>query len=1071
MWWKRGFLLNTLNYNIEKNLKESIYCNQSFLGNKWNLFERQVIKWAGSPGQYVILLIIAFMLNMICIYLWLPDIRIHIHKWNQPWGDLVNWQSVILATQLTIIGLIFPLVLGFVGLLLNNKTANKALWTIYSKYSGFMFVGFSSLLLSGIIIIGQYVHPWLSYSDDIIFSIGISVWFLFNISLLGWFLYSTFEFISNDNRKNILLRYCINEALVDEVKARLSELIPGNAAEIGLIPRNIDNDDQPVVTTFYYARDKDNKYTFSYQKRKYLKNIYFRLLSVYVRYWKRISLFLSTGEEKVELALPVSGKAKSDFKWTIALSTNPLSIFSKFFLWLCYSFSKNSDLEVSNMKPIINALINDIDDALRENNIRLFKISINEMEDWHSQILSTSSFKNDSGEWDNWLLLGDGSFGNRTLLNILSGEYYELSLVAVKKISESNRFYEAFCNFYLHIYIHKNIERLAVQVTKELITNHYYLFTALVSWHKNVDKSEESTKEQYDNSLISFVGSWENWPTWLGIKEEKKGKSLQSIDQHMHHLVCSARLLINALRHQDIEAATWSADILNNWYAKVFSGSKPFLYDWNNEFLVHTLLSQNIENPIWLQIHNNNNFNDIDATKLAISNTWFDVRMVAAAYITNKPVSTLTPEIINIIFALIKGDRLKESGGVARARVPIRDGSNILEIFIRQSWYWEYSENSYGSWLDSVVESFGRIEARRYVSGRVYTGWGSSDVRHLKNSYMVFAIMYSQREWGISTNVMKFLFSNVVELNHRETLIRDLEEWLAPSEAVIEKVKCFIVADDIDKLLLNYKASLNAVIDNIRNQNNQHLIGEPIDNLVLGEIGKCASKSGFTDIVGLIPQRLFDDIEYVDVLDDSKKITQILTDFDRQYVTEGADLNGYDGIVDEIISSSISINIFRRLITGLPFSKEVSGPPQILLNNILVDIELLKNKNYQPVMFVGSHEVQQFLDAALWGLDDELDSSLFDIRRDDGYPESYMCHINNIEVYSLPFNDAEFSLLIAKDCFNYLEFRRIGDGVYVDVEFVEEENDASKGELKLSYWMNENFRLLDGYKYITKLSD
>lgn len=133
MLWRTGWLLNTLNYNIEKNLKESIYKNESYIENKWGLLERQVVKWATSPGWYAILIFVAFLLNIICLNIWLPDIRTHIIKWIQPWSDLNDWQPVILATQLTIIGLIFPLVLGFVGLLLQNKSANKALWAVYSR--------------------------------------------------------------------------------------------------------------------------------------------------------------------------------------------------------------------------------------------------------------------------------------------------------------------------------------------------------------------------------------------------------------------------------------------------------------------------------------------------------------------------------------------------------------------------------------------------------------------------------------------------------------------------------------------------------------------------------------------------------------------------------------------------------------------------------------------------------------------------------------------------------------------------------------------------------------------------
>jgi len=55
MWWKRGWILNSLNYQIEKNLRESIYNNESYKDNQWSLIERQILHWSESPKKYILL--------------------------------------------------------------------------------------------------------------------------------------------------------------------------------------------------------------------------------------------------------------------------------------------------------------------------------------------------------------------------------------------------------------------------------------------------------------------------------------------------------------------------------------------------------------------------------------------------------------------------------------------------------------------------------------------------------------------------------------------------------------------------------------------------------------------------------------------------------------------------------------------------------------------------------------------------------------------------------------------------------------------------------------------------------
>ncbi|WP_419673524.1 hypothetical protein [Aliarcobacter butzleri] len=361
-----GKLLDSLSYRIEKNLEESIYKNETFLDNKWNPIEKMVILWTKQPILVVSLLI----MNFITISLFLFFFRIIFSDislfGNNSWEDLVNWQNNFLSTQITIIALIFPLVIGFVSFLIQNKSSQRALWRIYMYYSGVKILGFSSLTLSSIIILVQLIHPWLNYQLEVAITINIVFWLLFNIFLLAWFLYATFDFISTEKRSEIVLRYCINEMIINEIKHRLANLLLQT-----IFKNSNENNKEPKVYPFHPFSEKfDDLYKINFNDYKYVDDINFRILRFATFIWKFRNR--NYKGDIPTLYLPVSGIWKGKL-YNLAYSQNAkINFLEKFLIRSAYSFRKTLRLEESNFDSIIHALISNVEDSLKEKDERLF---------------------------------------------------------------------------------------------------------------------------------------------------------------------------------------------------------------------------------------------------------------------------------------------------------------------------------------------------------------------------------------------------------------------------------------------------------------------------------------------------------------------------------------------------------------------------------------------------------------------------------------------------------------------------------------------------------------------------
>jgi hypothetical protein len=1073
MFWRRGWFVDSLNYRIEKEFRESIYQNEVYREKRWNLIERQVLPWSSRPFKYAFLLSITCLLWIVLLSFCLPYIKKYAPAWSQPWGDLVNWQSAILGGQLTMIGLVFPLTVGFVGILLSNKSANKALWKIYSNYSGFMFVALSGLGLVTVIVLGQFAHPWLQHTDDIIFSIAVAVWLVFNVCLIGWFLYATFKFIGADSRTQLVLRYCINETLAVEIESRLSNVLPRMVLDK---KNNADKEDdrEPSVGTFVFSGDNHEDCRVTFNVDKCLRNIYFRPLAIAIWCWRKRAIG-SCSDKTPNLILPVSGKDRSYKSWALAFSTGcPLWWLEKLLIRRSYVFGSSPSMELTTLQPVIQALAGDIDDALAGSKARLFKLAIREIEKWHADILAAGAFIKDNKEIDNWLLLG-GVLSGTPLQDEFSREYYLIGQSVLQILPQSNRYFESFCYLHLRIYLH-NREKLALGIIQDLMQGHSYTWASMMSWHSNlgVVAIDPASSRQFESAIRIFVGSWERWTGNFSLKFERWTQSKNVAALYVSHLEKTARLLISAIRHNEFDAAEWAADMLVHWYGSSFPGREPSQYGWRQDLLVHPLLGVDTSGAIWMQILNGKELDRTDAVRIALRNAWFDIRIATAAYLLSRKQNEFSKRVKKVAIALIGGKRLRPSGDNSKIRHRVANGGSLLQAYLRQRWFWLSEAGGYAKWIDHVVESYGSFEKERHVTGRVYTGWGSQDVRSLRESYMAIAIGYSSGEWAITSHFLEALLDPSVSHHMREQCVAELRAWATPSDKVVKTAEEVFGDEYTSDFLLNYITSVSRLADTIEEKNIQEVVNAPIDEDLLTGIGKSISDVAFSQDQSCVPLSLFSNIQYVDQLDDVYLHSLEITGYQRAQFARGVktvSAGEETHWLAEYVASDITTTLFWRFYKEYKFVEDCFDDIGSLLDRALVDANTLLVDGGEPIFLVGPRSIQEMLDSVFYDAREMEGGFRYSVRKDDGYPESYICHLDNLEVHQTPFNDDPNCVLLTKDCFESINFKIVEEGQYVEATFVVDGQDPARGSLVLSYWMKEVFGGVTAYKYLLSVQE
>ncbi|ECP3141122.1 hypothetical protein FZG11_23440, partial [Salmonella enterica] len=148
---------------------------------------------------------------------------------------LFDAQINLIGGQLTIIGIVYPMVVGLVSVIFQRKSARKIVHAAYQTYSGFMLAGLSGLCLSGFMLCGLLLRTFVgNYNYAIICGISI-IWMMLNIALSVWFFVQSLSVLEDEKRERMVLRYLTADILSAHVKSQLHNIFLNKPVESQII--------------------------------------------------------------------------------------------------------------------------------------------------------------------------------------------------------------------------------------------------------------------------------------------------------------------------------------------------------------------------------------------------------------------------------------------------------------------------------------------------------------------------------------------------------------------------------------------------------------------------------------------------------------------------------------------------------------------------------------------------------------------------------------------------------------------------------------------------------------------
>lgn len=454
------------------------------------------------------------------------------------------------------------------------------------------------------------------------------------------------------------------------------------------------------------------------------------------------------------------------------------------------------------------------------------------------------------------------------------------------------------------------------------------------------------------------------------------------------------------------------------------------------------------------------------ALVISFENLWKEVCIVTAIYIFYKYKEVFSEDIKKVVLSLLNQERIYDNSmNLLLQRSKQIETNTIFESYLYNTYpLINIVQSGYSAYL---IELFEKINTKSLISGRTYT-CRSIEISSLSQTIKCFMIGNSTNIWKLSKELNDFIKSPLFEYEARESLIYEINKFKYlkdTDDKLMDDIKLLFGDKDIELKIDNYQKSIENIIEELENYQNEILVNAIIDNEKVDSLNLIYSKEVFTNF-DYMPYTLFNDIKFDNLKEKyTKKIDFAI---DKKYLSKDInfiDINKYlenrnnDNILD--IKQNLVNIIFDKVLLNMKVKKEINFENvETLLLNVLEDAQKLIESNFTPIIFVCSDDIE-------WELKNEIYNKKFQnfsIEQFENKEESYICHIDNIEVYELYVNDGDYLILTSLEMFDEVLFNKFANNVYSKIDVLDTDCETEK-MISFSYGMKLKFKKIDSYKY------
>lgn len=871
-------ILDSISYRTHKFIRDNIHVNQSYMAMKWNGFEKILV----SGSKHYVKAMIFLMSLFSAIFIGMSSGEIYIKplaaQWLPDWKTLLENQMNLLGGQLTIVGIVYPMVVGLVSVIFQRKSARKIVQAAYQTYSGFMLAGLSGLCLSGFILCGLMLRTFVgNYNYAIICGISI-IWMILNVALSVWFFVQSLSVLDDQKRERMVLRYLTADISSEYVKNQLHNIFLNKPIESQIIK----NDKYSNLTFEDYSFEKDySVISCKAPIQEVVKDIYVRPLKVVL--WL-INMYGRLKKKQIKVALFSKLESRDEFETLPIFKVKNIESNHVLISFLTHCFRPGiaTKRHIATDR-IIKGLLGDAIDALASVDINAFDESI---EGFCRDITTfTDGFHFKQGQQTgNLLLIADDIFLDRSFTDKLYTELYQLFRLAVIRIDISERFYSKCMS--IPVSMCSRRENITIKEIKLALRYTFYSWDILVNWGRaNSGRFDLTQRQSYEVLLRDFVEIWEGWADGLKYISKKTGDQQLYQETLKEHLFTLPDIVACAVLSGDSSSVDWAVDLMNRWLhtaRNTADSHNTALFSWQ-EFIV---TQATLEGEIVFSQENTPVRKPVDISQLLDSfykNTLTDLRLLTAAFLISKSDAIQNTKCQFAITTLLDGSLVENTGGFERLSEGMTKSSDIIDVFIRLL-IWDQGDR--GGAINSpgnIIRKLSSAHGKSLVSGRTYMGRRLAGIADLIPQIAELSVLRCGHKNSVSPKMKAIVASNLLSYKYLEKILRNLSSL---HNAVNRLTGAAFVSDEtFNEQRQKISDLIQEYLDIFTNQMQQNIIQAPISETILENAGKIISDLFLKKFANSFPLKLFTNIS-VGTVANSNIMKLIHFKMDKQDVTD-----------------------------------------------------------------------------------------------------------------------------------------------------------------------------------------
>lgn len=1004
----------------------------------------------------------------------------------------------ILGVQAALIGLVFPLVIAFVGLLNQSRASFATRLTIYVESTAAVFTGISSLLLCFAIAIRLAFASQLGSNAMLASTVLNLLWFAANVGALSYFVLRTIEYMHPARRTPLIRAYVSNVVWPRELREIVTRNRWDGAIDYGYLPKGTEDPDifEPGrgARTWYGLVDYgEPRVMRQLWRKKRLVNVRFAMLSPIVQNWLADAGEL-TGETRHDFVIPVEPGQEYEGELPLVRATTALGPISALGIWCSFTFRtvRKDHGAITSSSDLLREMMADLIALVDGRQVEEFTTQLREVLDFH---LFLYQLAQSPVEDFNYALIGPGRglFGySRTLGPNWVHAYRDLIARAAERLFDEPGFFGRLAHAPATIY-----GRAGATVTpkalRPLIDFADHLVYRLME--RELDGKETATtarevdaptppltrrEEILDEAWRDLAAGWEGLLQEIAVRSARDEQAdwdwddFQRIAENVvEHLRLTTEMVGRAVWQACPMATRWTCDLLLHWrhQAQRAWDIRGTYWLLQSEGLTLSAIDRPWDEVTALPLGPDGQaLTPAGIFSAVVHNAWLDHLVTMASLSLHWAIHSAARETPIMTARMLLQDEPHDSGDIGYRGPQPLSGVEILASVLRvRGAEARYADRSYAGRFDHLLEGLGDLGKRPSVSMRIYSSHGGLSFDALPLAHVLAIMATSNGPQALDRSLRRQLTQS-----DDEALLRRKGYLEALSKAAGE------IDEDEPRALLDAICDLGAVPFEARLAHTRQLLSEALT--VLAEhrenaIAEAEIDPGRIRAVTLaaaanafkstrFPLQFFAAIEGTD--DELEAFTLNAQGQDKGSYTDppmGNIVVNEDEWWRDVMSERVASIVWSDALKGAKFQQLEGRTPEEFWRAVRDGSARMREAGNNPVLVIASTAHPKWLNDWRWPYGPDVVAKPGDLVITEalGQAEGYAFSMNDTPVFEAPslFGQAFLfpAQLLAK-----LRYHDYGDGVPLSLEFQESEGDRWKGTMSATFQRSVELADLEGYR-------